>query len=162
LAGNVLDMYAEEAAVSRELGLTLLQSYGYRPGLTVGGSPGLLAATTSGNTLAQIGNSLAAFQLTNPLAQTAVIDLRPRRVDLPADWTVSVSPAQVTLAPGEQVTVTVSILSGSPVPQGSIPRVAVEAYAGAQLLGGVAFDVVVPAYVVPLGLNDLYLPLMTR
>jgi hypothetical protein len=75
---------------------------------------------------------------------------------------VTVFPAQATLAPGEQVTVTVTILSGSLVPQGTVPRAAVEAYAGSQLLGGVTFDVVVPAYVLPLGFNDQFLPLMSR
>ena len=45
-----------------------------------------------------------------------------RRIDLPADWIVSVSPAQISLAPGEQTTVTVTVAPGSLVPQGIIPR----------------------------------------
>jgi hypothetical protein len=162
LAGSRLDKYREEARFSRELGQALLQTNSFAPRASIGGSPGLAEGASSGNTLAQIGNTVAEFPVGNPLTQTAVIDLRARRVDLPADWTVTVFPAQVTLAPGEQMTATVSILSGSPVAQGAFPRAAVEAYAGTQLLGGITFEVVVPAYVVPLGINDLHLPLMTR
>ncbi len=68
--------------------------------------------------------------------------------------------AQVTLAPGEVATVTVNLLTGSPVPQGSMPRVAVQGYAGSQLLGGVAVDVVVPNYVP--GFLHAYLPLVRK
>jgi hypothetical protein len=74
---------------------------------------------------------------------------------------VDVSPAQVTLAPGEQVTVTVSVLTGSPTPQNSIPRVAIEGYAGSQLLGGVTFDIVVPQYV-SFAPYHVYLPLIRK
>jgi hypothetical protein len=63
---------------------------------------------------------------------------------------VSVSPAQINLAPGEQTMVTVTVMPGSLVPQGSIPRVAVEGYAGSQLLGGVAVDIVVPNFSIAL------------
>jgi hypothetical protein len=166
VAGDVIASYLSVAAAARAFGQELLNPTTFRPGLSVGGSPGLQSVTRdaqgAGNSLAQVGNTVSTFQLGNPLTQTAVIDLRARRIDLPADWTVSVSPIQATLAPGEQITVTVSILSGSLVPQGTIPRAAVEAYAGSQLLGGVTFDVVVPAYVVPFGVNDLYLPLVIR
>jgi hypothetical protein len=51
------------------------------------------------------------------------------------------------MAPGQMTTITVNILTGSPVPQGSVPRVAVEGYANSQLPGGVMVDVVVPDYV---------------
>jgi len=63
---------------------------------------------------------------------------------LPADWAVDVSPAQVTLAPGQQTTVTANVLTGSLVPQGGIPRLVAEEYAGSQWLGGGVIDVVVP------------------
>ncbi len=66
---------------------------------------------------------------------------------------------QVTLARGEVTTVTVNILTGSPVPQGSVPRVAVEGDAGTQLLGGVVLDVIVPNYTPFLG-QRVYLPLV--
>ncbi len=122
----------------------------------------MLAATANGNTLAQIYNSVTTLQVGNPLTQTAVIDMRPQRIDLPADWTVSVSPAQVTLAPGEETTVTVSVLTGSLIPQDSIPRVAVEGFVGNQLLGGVAIEIVVPRYVFFDGYLRLYLPLVEK
>jgi hypothetical protein len=162
LAGNILDFYANEAALSRELGNALLQQYSYSPGFSIGGGAGLLAATASGNSLAQIYNSVVTLQVGNPLTQTALIDLRARRIDLPADWMVSVSPAQVSLAPGEETTVTVSVLTGSLLPQSALPRVAVEGYVGDQLLGGVAVEIIVPKYVLFDGSAHVYLPLMKK
>lgn len=164
LAGNILDMYSNEAFVSRNLGDALLHPNAFAPGFSVSGSAGLLQATAvttaTGNTLAQIGDTSAVIQVGNPLSTTSVIDLSVRRIDLPADWGVTVSPAQVTLAPGEVATVTVNLLTGSPAPQGSAPRVAVEGRAGTQLLGGVVVDVVVPAYMP--GFLHVSLPLLRR
>ena len=74
---------------------------------------------------------------------------------------VSVSPAQVILAPGAQTTVTVTVAPGSLVPQGTIPRLAVEGYVGSLLLGGVAIDIVVPQYVA-FAPYHTYLPLVSR
>ena len=85
-----------------------------------------------------------------------------RRIDLPADWMVSVSPAQISLSPGEQITAVVSVLTGSLVPQVTFPQVAVEAYANHQLLGGVVFEIAVPRYVLFDGNLRLYLPLLNR
>jgi len=165
IAGDLMTIYYDEALVSRNLGNALLYPYGFAPGLTVGGSAGLLQATAvltnpTGNTLAQIYNTSTTIQVGNPLTQTTAIDLRARRIDLPADWAVDVSPSQVTLAPREVATVTVSVLPGSPAPQGNVPRIAVEGYVGSQLLGGVAVDVVVPNYI-PYFLHA-YLPLIRR
>ena len=92
LAGNILDMYSNEAFVSRNLGNALLHPYTFAPGFSVGGSAGLLKATevmsATGNTMAQIGNTSTTIQVGNPLTQTAAIDLQARRIDLPADWAV--------------------------------------------------------------------------
>ncbi len=162
IAGNVLDIYTQEAAISRELGNALLESYSFMPGFGVSGGAGLLATTASGNTMAQINNTEATLQVSNPFTQTTVIDLVTRRIDLPADWTASVSPAQVSLAPGEQITATVTILTGSLVPQGAIPRVSVEGYADDQLLSGVLFDIVVPHYVLYDGKLHVYLPMVNN
>jgi len=82
-------------------------------------------------------------------------------VDLPADWLISVSPAQAQLTPGEEMSMTVSIVPGAPVPQGNVPRVTIEGYAGSTLLGGVVLDVLVPNYV-PFGARTVYLPLIKR
>ncbi len=147
IAGNLLDKYTGEAAICRELGISLLNPSAYNPGFHVGGSAGLMATASYSNTLAQINNVVETLQIGNPLTQTVQIDISLRRVDLPADWMVSVSPAQVSMLPGEQTTVTVTIAPGSLVPQNIIPRLAVEGYANNQLLGGVVIDVVVPSYV---------------
>ncbi|MDP2706337.1 MAG: Ig-like domain-containing protein, partial [Burkholderiales bacterium] len=139
IAGNLLDIYTGEAAVSRELGSALRAPSSYDPGLSISGRSGggVQASAANGNTLVQINNLVETLKLSNPLTETAQIDIRTRRIDLPADWTVNVSPAQISLAPGQQTTITVSVSPGAPLPQGSIPRVAVEGYAGSQLLGGV-------------------------
>jgi hypothetical protein len=161
IAGNLLDIYTGEAAISRELGLSLRDQSAFRPSLSISGGAGLMAATANSNTLAQINNLVETLQLGNPLTQTALIDIRTRRIDLPADWMVSVSPAQVSLASGEQTTVTVTVAPGSLAPQNNIPRVAVEGYAGSQLLGGVVIGIVVPRYV-PFAPYHVYLPLVRR
>jgi len=69
---------------------------------------------------------------------------------------------QISLTPGQQTTVTVSVIAGSPVPQGSTPRVAVEGYAGSELLGGVVISVLVPDYRPFDGKVHLFLPLVSR
>ena len=148
----------------------LLHPVTFRPGLGVSGSPGLPAgkstsAPASGNTLVQLSNSTATFQVGNPMTATSpiTIDLRTRRINLPADWSVSVVPSQViNLAPGAVTTATVEIVTGSPLPQGSLPQVAVEGYVGSQLLGGVSFSVVAPNYVFFDGNLRVYLPLTRR
>jgi hypothetical protein len=162
LTGNLLDFYTDEATISRDLGHALLENYNFRPRASVGGSPGLLAPTADGNSMAQIDNSVITLQVSNPLTQTAQIDLQARRIDLPADWIVSVSPAQVTLAPGEVTTITVTVLTGSLVPQGAIPRVAVEGYVGDQLIGGVVIEIIVPRYVLFDGRRHIFLPSLER
>jgi hypothetical protein len=161
IAGNLLDIYTSEAAISRELGRALIAPSAYEPGISISGGAGLRPSIAISNTLAQINNLVSTLQLGNPLTQTALIDIRTRRIDLPADWMVSVSPAQVTLTPSETITVTVTVVPGSLIPQGSIPRVAVEGYAGSQLLGGVVIDIVVPKYVA-FAPYHIYLPLIRK
>ncbi len=147
----------------------LLHPVAFAPGFSVSGGAGLqlpsdnsLAAPAGGNRMAQVFNTVSTFQLGNPLTHTALIDLSARRIDLPADWAVEISPEQVSLAPGQQVTVTVTLIAGSPVAQGRRPRVAVEGHAGAQLLGGVVFETVVPNYVFFDGRLRIYVPLVSR
>jgi len=112
--------------------------------------------------MAQINATHTTIQLGNPLTQTATIEIRVRPIDLPADWVVGVFPAQVTLLPGEQITVTVSIVPGAPAPQGITPSVAIEGYVNGQLLGGVADDIVVPRYMPFDGKWHVYFPVMQR
>ena len=96
--------------------------------------------------MAQLFNTVTTIELANPLATAASINLTVRRIDLPADWTVDVSPAQTTLNPGQQTTVMVTINAGSPVEEGSRPMVAVKGNIGSQLIGGVTLDILVPDY----------------
>jgi hypothetical protein len=110
--------------------------------------------------MAQIHETHTTIQLGNPLTQTATIDVVVRPIDLPADWVVSVFPMQVTLLPGEQVTVTVSIVPGAPAPQGSTPSLAIEGYVDGELLGGVTVNVVVPRYILFDGTWRVYLPIV--
>ncbi|MDP2660541.1 MAG: hypothetical protein Q8R28_07420 [Dehalococcoidia bacterium] len=93
------------------------------------------------------------------MTQTATISLTVRRVDLPSDWMVTTTPASVTLPAGGQTTVNVSIQPGAATVQNTKPRVAVEAYAANQLLGGVVLDVLVPQTVRFDGKLRVYLPL---
>jgi hypothetical protein len=63
-------------------------------------------------------------------AANSLYDVCGQGVNVPAGMTLTIDP----------------ILVGTPLPQGSKPRVAVEGYAGSQLLGGVTIDVIVPDY----------------
>ena len=158
IAGDLISIYTSEAATARDTGNAILHPTMFNPGFSVSGGAGLMATATTGNRMAQVYNTRETIQVSNPLTSTATIDLRVRRIDLPADWSVSVSPGQVTLAPGQVVTATVSILAGTPLPQGRKPSVAVEGYAGSQLLGGVVVEVVVPDYMPFDGTLKAYLP----
>jgi hypothetical protein len=159
LTGDWLDKYTQEAADMREVGNDLLHPELFNPGFSVSGGGGG-SPQASGNVMAQIQNTSETIQVSNPLTHTATINLETRRIDLPADWAVSVAPAQVSLAPGEQVTATITIAAGAPLPQGSLPTIAVEGYSGSQLLGGVTIQVVVPKYRVFDGKLHLYLPML--
>ena len=76
--------------------------------------------------MVQVYNSVTTIQLYNPLTQMAQIEVSVGGsiCRLIGRWMSP--PVQVSLAPGEQITVTVSIIAGSPVPQGSNPRIAIE------------------------------------
>ena len=145
------------------LGSVLINPYAFQPHFSVSGSAGLLApSTAAGNTLVQLSSFTSTVQVGNPLTSTKIIDLRIRRISLPADWGASVSPAQVTLAPGAVTTVTVTIVAGAPLLQGSQPSVAVEGYVGSTLLGGVVVQALAPNYVFFDGHLHLWLPLVKR
>jgi len=162
LAGDVIVKMQQVGDQFYLLGSVLMNPTAFAPGFSVGGGAGLQSLATGSNTMAQIHNTAATVQLGNPFSQTAMLAVRARRIDLPPDWAVDVSPAQITLAPGEQTTVTVRVLTGSPIQQGRVPRLAVEGYAGNQLLGGIAIDIVVPNYVFFDGKLHVYLPLVEK
>jgi len=160
IAGDLISIYTGEAATARQTGNAILNPAVFNPGYSVGGSAGLSPTATTGNVMAQVYNTTETIQLRNPLTQTQAIAVQARRIDLPADWSVQVSPSQPSLLPGQQITVTVTILAGSPVPQGSVPRVAIEGFAGSKLLGGVVIDVVVPQYMPFDGKLHVYMPVI--
>ncbi len=156
LAGDLITAMGHVSFNYRQLGSTLEHPDNFNPGYSVtGGAP---QQQTAGNVMAQVYDSTTTVQVGNPLPQAATINLSIRNISLPAGWTASVSPAQVTLDPGVQVTATVTVSAGTPVPQGSVPEVAVEGYANGVLLGGVTVQVVVPRYVPFDGKLRLYLP----
>ncbi len=168
LAGDVIVNMQAIRDQFLELGNVLQNPGTFVPGSSVTAavmSPTRIVQAT-GNSMAQVHTNVSTFTLGNPLLTAAQINLTVRRLELPADWAVDVSPSQVTLNPGAQTTITVTIAAGSPVPQGSTPRVAVEGYAGAQLLGGIVFEMVVPSYVFFDGTNfkllHSYLPMVNR
>jgi len=121
-----------------------------------------LQATGEHSNLIRASEQQAELVVGNPLAQTAMVDLRVRPVDLPADWLVSVSPITATLQPGQQITATVTIAPGRADVQGTQPRVAVEGYVGTELIGGAVIDVFLPYREVYDGMSRTYLPLVVR
>jgi len=159
VTGSVMQAWADVAAAYRELGMDILY-----PPIPIAGVTSARARSTSQtigdeqNRLAHIEESVTTFPVGNPLTTTAVISLSVRTIDVPADWVVRLSASAITLQPGQQVSVTLTIIPGMVSAQGSQPRVAVEAYAQEQLLGGVVVDVDVPE-IDPLRWN-IFLPVV--
>jgi hypothetical protein len=166
VAGSVTQRMADAAIALRELGNAIL--FPPLPVFSVTGGSGGLAQAAGADAPVQTDNLARVFKLEesiqvgNPLAETAMIELRVRRIDLPSDWIVAVQPITATLAPGEQISATVTVVPGAAAVQGAIARLAVEGYAGDQLLGGVAMDVIVPEYTAYDGALRFYLPVVKR
>ncbi len=139
-SGDLMQRMAQESTTARDLGNVLINPPNF-PSLQIRGGA---TAAAEPNNLARVFDTVATIQVGNPQNQKTTIQLRSRPINLPSDWTVTLSPQSVTLAPGEHVTVTVGIHAGSPTVQGATPTVAVEGYAGNTLLGGVALRVIVP------------------
>jgi hypothetical protein len=164
-AGDYLVFLSAEASALRRLAAMMIYVPNFGPG--DGAYSGLqpvssTAALTTTEDLLRVFETVAAVPVGNPLTQTATIDLRMRRIDVPADWTLEVMPSTVSLAPGQQVTVTVRIQAGTSAVQGTRPRVAVEGYASGQLIGGVAVDVLLPRYAQFDGSVRTFLPMVLR
>jgi hypothetical protein len=179
VAGSQLDKLPSLATSFRALSDAILHPHVFAPPVVLGGTAGSLTSasgnslvgipgavgrptTASSNSLAQVYQSQTTILVGNPGAATATIDLRLRPLALPPDWYAVVLPSQVVLGPGEQTSVTVQIMAGSPTPQGSQPSVAVEGYDGSTLLGGVVVTVSVPHYVLFDGKQRVYLPLTKK
>ena len=132
-----------------------------------GGVSGSAGRTTGANAsnaetinLVRTGEAEFSFEVGNPYAVETTIDLRVRRIDLPADWVVTLSADSVTLLPGEQATITARAVPGLPGVQGTRPRFAVEGMANGELVGGVEFSVYLPEYAPFTGSDRLYLPML--
>jgi hypothetical protein len=167
IAGSVMDRLQARADQYETLGWTILRSFSSGFG-TFGGGGGaaaaqaLRASSPAGHNLARVFETEATIQVGNPLTQTATIDLELRSLGIPSDWVISLSQNSVTLAPGEQVSVTITIQPGLPVVQGTQSGLAVEGFVDGVLIGGVALDVVVPTNVDYTHPYKMYLPTISR
>ncbi|HSJ58269.1 MAG TPA: Ig-like domain-containing protein [Anaerolineae bacterium] len=158
VAGSVVTRLRGVAAALRPLGEVFMDPPNFDEGVAVGTTGASLARTN----LARIFAGYTAFQVGNPLPDAATVELRVRTLDLPPDWMVSVSPASVDLAPGEQVTGVLTLRPGLAAVQGTRPRVAVEGYIDDELIGGIVIDVMVPRHAVGGPVQRVYLPLVVR
>ncbi|MBN2006979.1 MAG: hypothetical protein JXA21_26755, partial [Anaerolineae bacterium] len=159
-AGSVMAKWQKLAAALRTLGNSFLYTYTFPDQIT--GRRSVQALHADDNNLAQFFPTVYTFQVGNPLSEVTTVALRVRRLDLPGDWLVSTDWVTATLEPGELMTSTVTVIPASVSVQGTQPRVAIEGYAGDQLLGGVVLSVDVPEYV-PFSLSrTIYLPCILR
>jgi hypothetical protein len=126
------------------------------------GFAGLAAEPIQNDNLTRLFARETTILIGNPLTQTATVVLKIRPIDLPPDWIVTLSPASAILAPGESLTVTVQFVPGSPVPQSTTVRFAVEGYIGSDLIGGVVVDSQTPYYTGFDGRLPVYLPLVKK
>ncbi len=159
LSGDLVQKLRDEAQTLRETGTILLAEQNYaQPATTT-----YAATSTTANTLVLVHDVRVPIQVGNPAATTDTITLRTRPMNMPLDWSVSVSPASVTLAPGEIITATVTVAPGAPIAQGSIPRVAVEGVNSAdEIIGGVVVDVIAPTRGTFDGTLRTFLPIIKR
>jgi hypothetical protein len=94
--------------------------------------------------LVRVYDTEMRIPIANPLDHASSITMRIRKLDLPSDWMVRVTPREFSLGAGEATTVTLTVGAGMPAPQGTKPRVALEGYADGTLIGGVVVDTVLP------------------
>ncbi|MGB5052248.1 MAG: invasin domain 3-containing protein, partial [Caldilineaceae bacterium] len=161
-AGNQMAKWAMLAASLRDLGgqLSTLQAIS-NPTVEITGGTAANRSTSAENTstrLARVYSTSFDFQVGNPQTNPAQVTLKVRRLDMPSDWIVTVTPMTATLAVGQQITATVTVNPGSSVAQGIQPQVAVEGYIGGQLIGGVVEQISVPRYALFDGKLRIYLP----
>lgn len=159
-AGSLMDYLAALAGRYREAGNLLRNPVNFGP--SASGSAGSATGAGTSNLIRIFEPVNIPIQVANPLAEAATIDLRVRPLDLPPDWSVTVTPAAVTLEPGAQTTVTVSIQAGTAAVQGTQPLIAIEGSAHGQLIDGVALAVMLPQEVFFDGQFRLYLPAVAR
>lgn len=143
VSGSAYEAWHARAQVYRLLGQALKNT----PTLIeVAPARGRALSATATAPSARLSEMNSYFTLGNPFTHTETISLSVRRVNVPSDWIVSVSPLTVTLASSATVPATITIIPGSAMPQGSAVRIAVEGNSQEQLLGGYVVDVLVPQY----------------
>lgn len=124
----------------RFMGQRLLATPGFGSGTGIATPEGAAGQLN----LVQLYGTTTEFVVGNPYDTEKTVELRVRALSLPWDWTAVVSPATVTLQPGEETTATAYLSPGLAAPQGVQPRVAVEGHVDGELLGGVVVNVLVP------------------
>ena len=149
LAGSLVTKLADAETAFREMGDYLVTSVNFSADVDRDGSGDMalvagVAAAEEDDNLARIYNHTSTIQVGNPLDHTATVDLRIRRLSMPLEWPVDVSPASIVLEPGEEATVTITISATTPWPQGTRSEVAIEGIAEGKLLGGVVVALLVP------------------
>ncbi len=80
----------------------------------------------------------------NPLTTEATLSLQLSPFDMPPGWLIRVVPDSVSLAPGAETDVTVSVVPTTPVVMGAQPSIALEGYVDDLLIGGVLLTMVAP------------------
>jgi hypothetical protein len=161
LSGDVVTRLGQMAKAYRGMASDLQAASRFAPAPTSAASTVSNGLQAPANKLARMGEIQQTIQIGNPFSSTTTIALRVRPVNLPPDWVVSLSASSLTLAPGQQQPLTVTIVPGTAI-QGGEAEVAVEGYANDQLIDGVAFDIPVPeqrAFERPF---TVYLPVTVR
>lgn len=149
LAGTFVTKLANAETAFREMGDYLIAPVNFSDEVDPTSSDdtalvaGVAAAEDDSN-LARIYNHTSMIQVGNPLDHATTVDLRVRRLSMPMEWPVELSPASIVLGPGEEATVTITISATTPWPEGTRTEVAIEGIAEGKLLGGVVVALLVP------------------
>jgi nucleoid-associated protein YgaU len=141
--GSILPRWASLAAVLRAAGDTLLSMPALRS-MAEGPTMPVDVDGTKTPGLMRLCETVARIPVGNPRDNTATIELRVRRLGVPADWMVRVAPRALTLSPGEEGSVTVTLQPGTSAVQATQPRIAVEGYVDDSLINGVVVGVMIP------------------
>lgn len=86
----------------------------------------------------------AGFTVGNPTDSQATVDLRIRPVDVPIDWTYSLSDPAPDLAPGETTDIFLRMNQGGAMLRGRMVTLAVEGYIDDEYIGGVLIQQRIP------------------
>lgn len=141
--GSIVPRWVWLAAALRDAGKALLSVPAVASQAEVRAIPAGDNVNESG--VVRISDTIAdIITVGNPLTQTATIELRTRRLGVPADWMITVIPQTLTLSPGEESSVTVTLQPGTSAIQATQPRIALEGYIDGSLINGVVIGVMIP------------------